>query len=129
MRLATLVPLVLLFAGAGSVPLRGQSRADDRWQITTDSDDYIWDIRLVRLTGDSLVFRQTDTLGAVRIEQIKELRLIRKTTMRVGEGEGAGGAMAALTGADDEIYDLQTLDFSARIRAIQQILLIHPPTQ
>ncbi len=110
------------------LPAPAQSAADDdRWQIAVESGDYIWDIRLVRLKGDSLVYRQADTLGAVPVQQIKEMRLIRKTTMRIGEGAGAGGAVGALTGADDEIYDFQTLDFPARLRAIQQILLVHPP--
>jgi hypothetical protein len=36
--------------------------------------------------------------------------------------------MAALTGSDDEVYDLAALDFAARIRTIQQVFLLHPPT-
>jgi hypothetical protein len=127
MRPARLLPLLLLLAAAPAVSVHAQSKDDDRWQITTDSDDYLWDIRLVRLAGDSLVFRQADTLGTVTVGRIKELRLIRKSPMRIGEGAGAGGAIAALTGSDDEIYDFQTLDFPARVRAIQQILLVHPP--
>ncbi len=110
------------------VPAPAQTSADDdRWQIAVESGDYIWDIRLVRLTGDSLVYRQLDSVGTVSVQQIKEMRLIRKTTMRIGEDAGAGGAMAALTGADDEVYDFQTLDYPARLRAIQQIRLVHPP--
>lgn len=118
---------LILLVSAPLLPAVAQSIGDDRWQIATEAGDYIWDIRLVRLAGDSLVFRQADTLGAIRVERIRELRLIRKTTMRVGEGAGAGGAIAALTGSDDEVYDFQTLDFPARLRAIQQILLVHPP--
>jgi hypothetical protein len=128
MRHLRLLPLLLISVATPVVPAPAQSSSDDdRWQVATEAGDYIWDIRLVRLAGDSLVFRQADTLGAVQIERIRELRLIRKTTMRIGEGEGAGGALAALTGSDDEVYDLQTLDFPARLRAIQQILLVHPP--
>jgi hypothetical protein len=122
-----MIPLLLISLAAPVAQAPAQSSADDdRWQVATESGDYIWDIRLVRLAGDSLIFRQADTLGAVQVQQIKELRLIRKTTMRIGEAAGAGGAMAALTGADDEVYDFQTLDFQARLRAIQQILLVHP---
>ncbi|HWB42561.1 MAG TPA: hypothetical protein VG500_14970, partial [Gemmatimonadales bacterium] len=104
---------------------RAQSKDDDRWQIELDNGEYIWDIRLVRLAGDTLLFRQADTLGGVRVERITELRLIRKTEMRLGEG--GGGAMAALTGVDDEIYDLAAMEFAARIRALQQVFLLHPP--
>jgi hypothetical protein len=127
MRSLRLLPLLLIPLTTPVVPAPAQSPDDDRWQIGTESGEYIWDIRLVRLAGDSLVFSQADTLGTVQVQRITELRLIRKTTMRIGEGQGAGAVMAALTGSDDEVYDFQALDFPARIRAIQQILLVHPP--
>lgn len=124
----TAVLLLGLLLVTAPAPSSAQTRSDDdRWQITVESGEYIWDIRLVRLTGDSLVYRQADSLHSVGVQQIKEMRLIRKTTMRLGEGEGGGGALSALTGADDEVYDFQTLDYGARLRAIQQILLVHPP--
>jgi hypothetical protein len=44
--------------------------------------------------------------------------------MQLGDG---AGAMSALTGSDDEIYDFTPLDFAERVRAIQKILLDHPP--
>jgi len=126
MRIARLLALSLWLAGQAA-PAAAQTRDDDRWQITLENGDYLWDIRLVRLAGDSLVFRQRDSLGATSVQKIRELRLIRKSVMRIGDGAGAGGAINALTGGDDEIYDMQTLDYVARIRAIQQILLVHPP--
>lgn len=128
MRTATmLVPLMMISLATPAVPAPAQTSADDdRWQVATEAGEYLWDIRLVRLAGDSLIFRRADSLGTVQVQQIKEIRLIRKTTMRVGEA-GAGSALAALTGADDEVYDFRTLDFPARLRAIQQILLVHPP--
>lgn len=98
----------------------------DRWQIQTESGDYIWDIRLLKLSGDTLLFKQADTIGRARVDQIRELRLIRKTVVR----GGADGAMqtAALTGSNDEIFDFGPLDFAARLRAIQQVFLVHPPS-
>lgn len=116
-----------LWLAATPAPALAQSADDDRWQITLESGDYIWDIRLVRLAGDSLLYRQRDSLGATSVQTIRELRLIRKSVMRIGDGAGAGGAINALTGSDDEIYDMQTLDYPARIRMIQQIFLVHPP--
>jgi hypothetical protein len=103
--------------------------ADDRWQLTIDDGSYIWDIRLVRLDGENLVFRQADSLGKVSVQRITEIRRIQKTTVSLAEGAGAGGAMGALTGADDEVYDLIALDFPGRLRAVQQIFLLHPPAQ
>ena len=125
-RLALLLSALALVPGA----IRAQDTpkpSDDRWQIGLENGQYIWDIRLVRLQGDTLVFRQADTLGTVSVQQIGELRLIQKSTMRIGQGAAAGGAISALTGSDDEVYDLLSLDYPARIRSIQQILLLHPP--
>lgn len=120
-----LLLLSLLMLALAAAPASAQQKDDDRWQIALESGDYIWDIRLVTLQGDSLVFRQADTLGSASVQQIREVRLIRKTEVRLGEG--GGGAMAALTGSDDEVYDLAALDYAGRIRVLQQVLLLHPP--
>ena len=88
----TIVLVLLLTAVAR--PLVAQSTRDDRWQIALESGDYLWDIRLVRLAGDSVVYRRADSLGSVRVQQIGELRLIRKTEFRVGSDDG--GALPAL---------------------------------
>ena len=109
---ATLVALLAL-----ARPLAAQ---DDRWQITLDNDQYVWDIRLVRLDGDSLVVRQSDSLVPVPVAHIKELRLIRKSEVELGGGDAAG-AMNALVGGDDEVYDLTPLEFADRIRTVQKI--------
>ena len=100
---------------------------DDRWQVTLDDERYVWDIRLVRLDGDSLVVRQSDSLVSVPVAHINEIRLIRKSEVHVGAGgAGGGGAMSALIGGDDEVYDLTPLEFGDRLRTIQKILLLHP---
>lgn len=121
-RVLLLVTMLLL---AALVPAAAQQRDDDRWQIGLENGDYVWDVRLVRLAGDSLVYRRADSLGSVSVQVVKELRLIRKTEVRLGEG--GGGAMAALTGSDDEVFDLNTMDYADRIRTIQQVFLLHPP--
>jgi len=101
---------------------------DDRWQVTLDDERYVWDIRLVRLDGDSLVVRQSDSLVNVPVAHINEIRLIRKSEVQIGAGgpAGAAGAMSALVGGDDEVYDLTPLEFGDRLRTIQKILLLHP---
>jgi len=101
---------------------------DDRWQVALDDERYVWDIRLVRLDGDSLVVRQSDSLLSVPVAHINEIRLIRKSEVHVGAGGpgGAAGAMSALVGGDDEVYDLTPLEFGDRLRTIQKILLLHP---
>jgi hypothetical protein len=107
-------------------PALGQTppKNDDRWQLTLADGSYLWDVRLVKLDGDSIHTRGRDSLAVVSVEQVNELRLIRKSEMQLGT---PGGAMAALTGADDEVYDLTPLEFADRLRAVQQIFLLHPP--
>jgi hypothetical protein len=99
---------------------------DDRWQVTLDGDRYVWDIRLVRLDGDSLVVRQSDSLVRVPVAHINEIRLIRKSEVQITGGGATAGAMNALIGGDDEVYDLTPLEFADRLRTIQKILLLHP---
>ncbi|HEU5040853.1 MAG TPA: hypothetical protein VFT84_08545 [Gemmatimonadales bacterium] len=118
-----LVLFALMLAAAP--PLAGQ---DERWQVTLDTQEYVWDIRLVRLNGDSLVVRQSDSLRTIPVDQISEIRLIRKSEVQLGDGATAG-AMNALMGGDDEIYDLTPLEFADRIRAIQKIFLYHPSAE
>ena len=100
---------------------------DDRWQISLDDDRYVWDIRLLKLDGDSLFVRQSDSTVGVPVSHIKELRLIRKSEVELGGGGQMAGAMSALVGGDDEVYDLTPLEFAERIRTLQKILLLHPP--
>ena len=118
-----LIGAALVAASSLARPLAAQ---DDRWQISLDDDQYVWDIRLVRLDGESLFVRQSDSVLGVPLAHIKELRLIRKSEVQLGGGE-AGGAMNALVGADDEVYDLSPLEFAERVRTVQKILLMHPP--
>jgi hypothetical protein len=118
---ATLAAAALSLAALGATPLAAQQA--DRWQVTLDQDRYVWDIRLVRLDGDSLVVRQADSLLSLPVERITEIRLIRKSEMRLGDG---AAAMSALAGRDDEVYDYTPLGFAERLRAIQKIFLYHP---
>jgi hypothetical protein len=115
---------MLLLLPALARPLAAQ---DDRWQITLDDERYVWDIRLVRLAGDSLVVRQSDSLVPVPLAHIDEIRLIRKSRVEVTGGAATAGAMSALVGGDDEIYDLAPLAPADRRRTIERILQLHPP--
>ena len=122
------IPIVVaavLLAGVSPLHAQNEGRPErERWQVTLDGERYVWDIGLVRLDGDSLVVRQADTLDRLPVEHITEIRLIRSSTMELGAG--AAGAMSALTGSDDEIYDFTPLEFADRIRAIQKIFVYHP---
>jgi len=125
LRLSTTLRLSGAALVAAMALVRPLAAQDDRWQISLDNDQYVWDIRLMRLDGDSLFVRQSDSVVGVPVAHIREVRLIRKSEVQLGGGD-AGGAMSALTGADDEVYDLSPLEFAERIRTVQRILLMHP---
>jgi hypothetical protein len=108
-------------------PVQAQ-QDQERWQVTLGGDQYVWDIRLVKLDGETLVVRQSDSLRRLPVADITEVRLIRKTKVEIG-GAAGGGAMSALIGGDDEVYDLTPLEFAERLRTIQKIFLTHPVTQ
>lgn len=97
----------------------------DRWQITLADATILWDLRLVKLDGDQLQVTMRDSLVTVRVAEIDEIRLLRKSDFTLGTG--GGGAMAALMGADDEVYDFKPLEFADRLRAVQKLLTYHPP--
>jgi len=117
----TIAAAALSLAALSATRLGAQQH--DRWQLTLDQDRYVWDVRLVRLDGDSLVVTQADSSLSLPVERITEIRLIRKSEMRLGD---PAAAMSALTGRDDEVYDFTPLDFAERVRAIQKIFLYHP---
>ena len=119
---------ILLAAVVCATPSAGQTSDSgaDRWQLTLADGSYLWDVRLVKLEGDSIHTRGRDSAAVVSVRQVNELRLIRKSEIQLGT---PGGAMAALTGADDEVYDLTPLEFADRVRAVQKIFLLHPPAE
>jgi hypothetical protein len=123
MRLLILALFLAILPGAAAA--QNRPAQDDRWQLTLADGSYLWDVRLVKLEGDSIHTRGRDSLAVVSVGQVNELRLIRKSEMQLGT---PGGAMAALTGADDEVYDLTPLEFADRLRAVQKIFLLHPPS-
>ena len=109
-----------------TLPAVAAAQGDDRWQLTLEGDSVLWDVRLVRLDADTLRVRRGDSVYAAPVERLHEMRLFHKSEMQIGAGV-AGGAVNALTGGDDEIFDLSLMDFAEKLRAVQRILLMHPP--
>jgi hypothetical protein len=127
MRFGFGAPLFIFLAALATPAVSQTGAASDRWQVTLADGRILWDVRLVKLEGESLHVRRADSLGVVSVSQVTELRLIRKSELRLGEG--AAGAMAALMGSDDEVYDLTPLEFADRLRAVQKVFLYHPPDE
>lgn len=119
----SLIMLGFLAALAAPAPSVAQARAD-RWQITLQNDELLWDIRLVNLDGDKLTYRQADSTGVVKAGDIREMRLFQASELQMGT---AGAAFGALSGSDDIVFDMTLLDFSERLRTVQQVMLKYPP--
>ena len=118
--------LILLgFLATLAIPSPTEAQAKpDRWQITLQNDELLWDVRLVSLDGDKLTYRQADSTGVVAVGEVKEMRLFQPSELQLGT---AGAAFGALTGSDDIVFDMTLLDFSERLRTVQQIFLKYPP--
>jgi len=115
---------ILAALAAAPAPSAAQAKPD-RWQITLQNDEFLWDIRLVSLDGDKLTFRQADSMGVVEVGQVKEMRLFQPSELQLGT---AGAAFGALTGSDDIVFDMTLLDFAERLRTVQQIFQKYPPS-
>jgi hypothetical protein len=118
---ATLLTPAALGAQESPPPSAGER---ERWQVTLDDGRILWDVRLVRLAGESLSVSRPDSLATVSLKHVTEVRLIRKSEVQLGTG---GGVFNALVGGDDEVYDLSPLEFADRVKAMQKIFLYHPP--
>lgn len=117
-RLAAAAALTLALAS----PLTGQAPAPgpDRWQLTLTDQSYIWDVRLVRLTGDTLTVTARDSIISAPIGSITEIRLLPETILRVGDGHRS--AIGALGDNNAPIFDLAKLPIAARRKTIQALL-------
>ena len=118
-----LVLLGLLLALIHPATSAAQAKPD-RWQITLQNDELLWDIRLVSLEEDKLTYRQADSTAVVQVGDIRELRLFQPSELQMGT---AGAAFGALTGSDDIVFDMTLLDFAERLRTVQQVFQKYPP--
>ena len=119
MRVLWVAAIVLL----GAAPVTAQR--DDRWQITLTDGKILWELHLVRFRGDTLVVQQGDSTFRFPINQVDELRLVRKAERRqTAEPNRYGGVLG---GADDEVFRLTLYDLAERRQILAQIFKDHPP--
>jgi len=102
--------------------------AQDRWQLTLNSGQYLWDLQLVKLDGAALVVRQADTTVTVPVSEITELRLVAKSVKQTGRDDGGRAVFNALSGAGDEVYTLTLADLPERLGVVRDALRAHPST-
>ena len=119
MRALWVAGIVLL----GAAPVAAQQ--DDRWQLTLNDGRILWELHLVRFRGDTLVVQQGDSVRRFPINQVDELRLVRKAERRqTPEPNRCGGVLG---GADDEVFRLTLYDLTERRQIVAQIFKDHPP--
>jgi hypothetical protein len=128
-RLHSLLALVLGLGAAAPAAAQGRTTAEpaDRWQITLKDGSNLWDLRLVKLSGDTLVFQGNDSILRFPLMRVDELRLVRKAIRSITPEAGRFGGV--LDGADDEVYRLTLFDLNERRQVLQQILRAHPPVE
>ena len=119
MRALWVAGIVLL----GAAPVTAQR--DDRWQITLNDGKILWELHLVRFRGDTLVVQQGDSSFRFPINQVDELRLVRKAERRqTAEPNRYGGVLG---GGDDVAFRLTLYDLAERRQILAQIFKDHPP--
>jgi hypothetical protein len=128
-RLPSLLALALGLSAAAPAAAQGPTTTEpaDRWQITLKDGSTLWDLRLVKLSGDTLVFQGNDALLRFPLMQVDELRLVRKATRSITPEAGRYGGV--LDGGDDEVYRLTLFDLNERRQVLEQILGAHPPSE
>jgi len=99
--------------------------AQDRWQLTLNSGTTLWDLRLVKLAGDTLVVRRADSTYAFPLAEVDEIRLVQKSTRHITPEAGRYGGV--LGGMDDEVHRLTLYSLSERRDIVRQIFQAHPP--
>ena len=101
------------------------AQQDDRWQITLNDGSILWELHLVRYRGDTLAVQQGDSTFRFPINQVDELRLVRKAERRqTAEPNRYGGVLG---GADDEVFRLTLYNLAERRQILAQIFKDHPP--
>ena len=104
---------------------QGSARSDDGsdlWQITLEDGMIVWNLHLVRLQGDTLVFREDSATVRYPLMRVDDLRLVRAGEHEIGPVAAGGRYEGAANGASDRVYQLTLLTPIERRRVIEQIL-------
>jgi len=92
------------------------------WQITLKNGTIVWNLRLVKLERDTLVFRQDSAVVRYPLMGVDELRQVRAGEHEIGPVAAGGRYDGAANGSTDLVYQLTLLDRVERRRVVEQIL-------
>lgn len=118
--LGLLLALALATPSVTEAQTASSAAGPDRWQLTRNDHSYVWNVRLVRLSGDTLIARTTDSLVAVPLEDISEVQLLGETVLKVGDGHRSG--VGALGDNTSPILTLAQMPLAERRQRITTIL-------
>ena len=94
----------------------------DRWQIRLTTGGYVYDVRPVRASDDSLTVARLDTAGSatLALDDVEEMRLVQPSTLRFQTG--APSPFGELVGADDVVFTLAGLPPAERRQIVGDVL-------
>lgn len=123
-RRVIIVSTVLLLAALSPLAAQAPTPAPlpNRWQVTLNDQSYLWDVRLVRLAGDTLIVKSPDGLQNAPVARITELRLLPETVLQVQDGHRS--AIGALGDDNVRVVDFAPLTMADRRAAIEKILAL-----
>ncbi len=113
---------------AALAPTPGMAQAgvraphDGLWQITLKDGTIVWNLRLVKLERDMLVFRQDSATLSYPLMRVDELRLVRGGEHEIGPVAAGGRYDGAANGASDLVYQFTLLDRAQRRAVVEHIL-------
>ncbi len=95
---------------------------DALWQITLRDGTIVWNLRLVDLVRDTIVFRRDTATVRYPLAQVDELRLVRAGPHEIGPVAAGGRYAGAANGDADLVFALTLLDLPERRGVVEQIL-------
>lgn len=110
--------LFVFLLSAAAAPLAAQS--PERWQVTLRSGQILYELQPESLSGDTLVLLQDHAARRLPLSEITELRRVRAS---IDLAERAGrNSIGALTGADDQVFQMTLLEVGEKRALVAQIL-------
>jgi hypothetical protein len=127
-RVLACLSLGALAPAAGMAQGDARSAHDDLWQITLKDGTIVWNLRLVKLERDMLVFQQDSATLSYPLMRVDELRLVRAGEHEIGPVAAGGRYDGAANGASDLVYQLTLLDRAQRRAVVERILSRSSPS-
>ncbi|HET7296949.1 MAG TPA: hypothetical protein VFI66_07380 [Gemmatimonadales bacterium] len=128
MRAAGMVRVLACVVIAAAAPAPGAAQAaarsprDDLWQITLKDGTIVWNLHIVKLERDALVFRQDSATLSYPLMRVDELRMVRAGEHEIGPVAAGGRYQGAANGESDLVYHLTLLDLAERRAVVERLL-------